>query len=50
LTPPRLQRDEWLVGRCYLSRQSMELLRTARTETTTPPRRINKEVGELVAA
>jgi transposase-like protein len=42
--------DEWLVGRCYLSRQSMELLPTARTETTTPPTMTNKEVGELVAA
>ncbi len=42
--------DEWLVGRRYLSRQSMELLWTARTETTTPPKMINKEVGELVAA
>jgi putative transposase len=42
--------DERLIGRCYLSRQSMQLLWTARTETTTPPKMTNTEVGELVAA
>jgi putative transposase len=42
--------DERLIGRCYLSRQSMQLLWTARTETTTPPKMTNTEVGELVTA
>jgi putative transposase len=42
--------DEWLVGRCYLSRQSMEPLWTATTETTISTNINNKEVGELVAA
>jgi transposase-like protein len=42
--------DEWLVGRCYLSRQSMESLWAARTETTISTNINNKEVGELVAA
>ncbi len=42
--------DEWLVGRCYMSRQSMDLLWTARAETTNSPKMVNKEVGELVAA
>jgi hypothetical protein len=41
--------DEWLVGRCYMSRQSMELL-DARRNQTTSPKTINKEVGQLVAA
>ncbi len=41
--------DEWLVGRCYMSKASMELLWAPRTETTTPPKMINKEIGELVA-
>ncbi len=42
--------DEWLVGRCYMSRQSMELLCFPRTDTTHSPKMINKEVGELVVA
>lgn len=42
--------DEWLVGHCYVSRQSMELLWAPRTETTSSPKMINKEVGKLVAA
>lgn len=42
--------DEWLVGRCYMSRQSMELLWAPRSETTSSPKMIDKEVGELVAA
>ena len=42
--------DEWLVGRCYMSRQSMELLWTDRGQSTSSPKMINKEVGELVAA
>jgi putative transposase len=42
--------DEWLVGRCYLSRQSMEPLWAARAETTISTNINNKEVGELVAA
>jgi hypothetical protein len=42
--------DEWLVGRCYMSRQSMELLWTDRGQRTTAPKMIDKEVGELVAA
>ncbi len=41
--------DEWLVGRCYMSRQSMELLWTDRGQSTNAPKMINKEVGELVA-
>jgi putative transposase len=42
--------DEWLVGRCYMSRQSMELLCPTRTETTISTKTKAKEVGELVAA
>jgi putative transposase len=42
--------DEWLVGRCYMSRQSMELLDARRDQTSTSPKKINKEVGQLVAA
>jgi putative transposase len=41
--------DEWLVGRCYMSKGSMDLLSAPRTETTRSPKMINKEVGELVA-
>jgi hypothetical protein len=43
--------DQWLIGRCYMSRQSMELLCAPRTEATSSHKTINnKEVGELVAA
>jgi hypothetical protein len=42
--------DEWLVGRCYMSRQSMELLDARRDHSTTSPKTIDKEVGQLVAA
>jgi transposase-like protein len=41
--------DEWLVGRSYLSRQSMEALWTRPGETITHPE-ISKEVAGLVAA
>ena len=41
--------DEGLVGRCYMSRQSMELLDARRTETTSP-KTIHRKVGQLVAA
>jgi hypothetical protein len=33
-----------------MSRQSMELLDARRNKTTTSPKTINKEVGQLVAA
>jgi putative transposase len=42
--------DEWLVGRCYMSRQSMELLSARPTETTISHKINKQEVGELVAA
>jgi putative transposase len=42
--------DEWLVGRCYMSRQSMELLDARRDDSSISPKTINEGVGELVAA
>jgi putative transposase len=42
--------DESLVGRCYMSRQSMKLLDARPGQTTTSPKTINKEVGQLVPA
>jgi putative transposase len=43
--------DEWLVGRCYMSRQSMDALSALRTETTISHNIEKKEeVAELVAA
>src|SRR3954469_14038164 len=43
--------DEWLVGRCYMSRQSMDALSAPRSETTISHNIENKEeVAELVAA
>jgi putative transposase len=42
--------DEWLVGRSYISKGSMDALCALRTETTISPKTDNKGVGELVAA
>jgi putative transposase len=42
--------DEWLVGRCYMSRQSMDALFARRTETTISHQIEEQEVAELVAA
>ena len=41
--------DEWLVGRSYISRQSMATLYETPTDTTLPPRS-EEEVAELAAA
>jgi putative transposase len=42
--------DEWLVGRSYISKASMETLDAAKTEGTTTTKINNKEVSQLVAA
>ncbi len=42
--------DEWLVGRSYISRQSMEPLLAPPAETPTSHRIKHKEAGELLAA
>jgi putative transposase len=42
--------DEWLVGRSYISKGSMEALSATQSPATTTPKIDNKEVGELVAA
>jgi hypothetical protein len=41
---------EWLVGRCYMSCQSMDALCAPRTETTISHKINDQEVAELVAA
>ena len=41
--------DEWLVGRSYISRQSMATLYETRSEKTLPPN-TDEEVTELIAA
>jgi putative transposase len=42
--------DEWLVGRSYISKASMEDLSATRSQTPTATKTIDKEVGELGAA
>jgi transposase-like protein len=44
--------DEWLVGKCYMSLQSMEPLLSERRSDSTPSHKKieDKEVSELVAA
>jgi putative transposase len=42
--------DEWRVGRCYMSKGSMEPLCAARTEGTITNKIKDKEVNQLVAA
>ncbi len=41
--------DEWLVGRCYISQQSMATLYAPRAEKPLPLS-TEEEVGELIAA
>jgi hypothetical protein len=41
--------DEWLVGRCYMSRQSMEALCALWTEATISHNIQQQEVAQLVA-
>jgi putative transposase len=41
--------DEWLVGRSYISRQSMGTLYETRSEKTLPPKTEEEEVTELIA-
>jgi putative transposase len=42
--------DEWLVGRGYISRQSMATLYETRSETTLPLKTEEQEASELIAA
>ena len=42
--------DEWLVGRSYISRQSMETLYDIRTEKKLELEEAESEVSELIAA
>jgi putative transposase len=42
--------DEWLVGRSYISQQSMATLYDTRDERTLPPKTDGEEVAELIAA
>jgi hypothetical protein len=42
------QNDEWLVGRRYLSQESLSLVLT--DQDRHPPKEINKEVAQLNAA
>jgi putative transposase len=42
--------DEWLVGRSYISKGSIDALCARQTDTTISPKTDNKGVGELVAA
>ena len=42
--------DEWLVGRSYISKGSMDALCARQTDTTISTKTIKQEVGELVAA
>jgi len=42
--------DEWLVGRSYISKGSMEALSAAQSQRSTTTKIDSKEVGELVAA
>jgi hypothetical protein len=42
--------DEWLVGRSYISRQSMATLYETRSEKTLPLKTEEEEVTELLAA
>jgi transposase-like protein len=41
--------DEWLVGRSYISRQSMGTLYETRSEKTLPPKTEEEEVTDLIA-
>jgi putative transposase len=41
--------DEWLVGRSYISRQSMATLYETRSEKTLPPKTEEEEVTDLIA-
>jgi len=41
--------DEWLVGRSYISQESMATLYATRSEKTLPPN-TDEEVTELIAA
>ena len=42
--------DEWLAGRCYMSRQSMDALSAVRAQATISNKIDKQEVAELVAA
>jgi hypothetical protein len=42
--------DEWLVGRSYISRQSMATLYETPTERNIPLKTEEEEVSELLAA
>ena len=51
-TPTRLQRDEWLVARRYLSAESIALVlsQTVQTERSLSLEKITEEVTDLPAA
>jgi hypothetical protein len=47
---PPSKRDEWLVGRSYISHGSMQALYDTRADRTLSPYNNDKEVTELAAA